>query len=231
MALSVSRRSRESRVFSTGFQNLDAQLTHRGLPPGVLVAVSGPPNSTIEHFLYNLLNGHSTIYFTTGRTAEIVESTVRELFEDIELTFVDVAEEDDPALSIEEFLGENSIDDDQVVVIDSVDVLETIEQIRYREFFRTLAGAIRDAGSLGLIHVPTIGESVTEELNPETRQITLSLTDVHFTIDHVETKEIVEDRLFVPKLYGKHGIDRRDFGLRTDDDGLRMFVDAKGKVR
>jgi KaiC/GvpD/RAD55 family RecA-like ATPase len=177
----------------TGISALDREL-EGGIPPGSIVALTAPPASQSELFLYELTGERGTLYLTLDRTSDAVsktleaapmatgDPTVRDVTGDAPL---------DNASRLVAALPESSN-----LIVDPVDVLERLDPARYRNFLNELQNHIYNTGGLALLH-GLDGRDV-----PRLRDTTEHMADVVFQLETVVNGDRVENRLAVPKFRG-----------------------------
>jgi KaiC/GvpD/RAD55 family RecA-like ATPase len=177
----------------TGISALDREL-EGGIPPGSVVALTAPPASQAELFLYELAGERGTLYLTLDRTSDAVrdslgsapvaigDTTVRDVTGDAPL---------DNASRLVSALPESSN-----LIVDPIDVLERRDPTRYRNFLNELQNHIYNTGGLALLH-GLDGRDV-----PALRDTTEHMADVVFQLETVTNGDRVENRLTVPKFRG-----------------------------
>ena len=178
----------------TGIDVLDRKLDG-GIPAGSMVALSAPPNSQAELFLYELTATRGTLWLSLNRTAEAVTDS-------IETT---PTETGDP--TVRHISGEAPLDnagklvsalpETSNLIVDPLDVLESQEPpSRFRSFMNDLQNHIFNTNSLAILHCLE-GRSV-----PPLRDTTEHFADVVFHLQTDITGDEVENRLSIPKFRG-----------------------------
>jgi KaiC/GvpD/RAD55 family RecA-like ATPase len=177
----------------TGISALDRELGG-GIPSGSIVALTAPPASQAELFLYELTGERGTLYLTLDRTSDAVSSsieaaptptgdpTVRDVSGDAPL---------DNASRLVTALPESSN-----LIVDPIDVLERRDPARYRNFLNELQNHIYNTGGIALMHCLD-GRNV-----PKLRDTTEHMADVILQLETVRNGDRVENRLAVPKFRG-----------------------------
>ena len=177
----------------TGISALDRELGG-GIPSGSIVALTAPPASQAELFLYELIGERGTLYLTLDRTSDAVSNS-------IEATQIATS---DP--TIRDVTGDAPLDnasrlvaalpESSNLIIDPVDVLERQDPARYRNFLNELQNHIYNTGGLALLNCLD-GHDV-----PPLRDTTEHMADVVFQLETVRNGDRIENRLAVPKFRG-----------------------------
>jgi KaiC/GvpD/RAD55 family RecA-like ATPase len=178
---------------STGISVLDRQL-NGGLPGGSVVAYRAPPDSQGELLLFELADTRETLYLTTDRT----EQAVRDTLEDSPATTRDVRVKyvsgDAPLENTRQLFRD--VTGESNLIVDPVDVLESTDRARYRNFLNTLSNHMHNTGGVAVLHCLD-GAHV-----PEQRDTTLHMADAVFDLQvAVDGTELVT-HLAVPKFRG-----------------------------
>jgi KaiC/GvpD/RAD55 family RecA-like ATPase len=177
----------------TGIDVLDRKLDG-GIPAGSMVALTADPASQAELFLYEITATRGTLYISLDRTGDAVtESITNSPAATGSPTVRDVAGEAplDNAAKLVSALPESSN-----LIIDPLNVLETQEPARFRNFMNELQNHIYNTGSLALLHCLD-GHRI-----PELRDTTLHMSDIVFDLKTIESGDNIENRLAVPKFRG-----------------------------
>jgi KaiC/GvpD/RAD55 family RecA-like ATPase len=178
----------------TGIDVLDRKLGG-GIPEGSLVALTAPPASQAELFLYELTATRGTLYLSLDRTAQAVTESIEQT----------PAETGDP--TVRHITGEAPLDnagklvsalpETSNLIVDPLDVLESQEPpSRFRSFMNDLKNHITNTGSLGIVHCLE-GRGV-----PPLRDTTEHFADVVFELQTTTDSDEVENRLAIPKFRG-----------------------------
>ncbi|MFB6169598.1 MAG: RAD55 family ATPase [Haloarculaceae archaeon] len=182
-----------SERLQTGIDVLDRKL-NGGLPAGSIVALSAPPASQAELFLYELTATRATLYLSLDRSRDAVADT----FESTPTqtgspTIRDVSGEAplDNAAKLVTALPESSN-----LILDPVNVLEEQDKPRYRSFMNELQNHIQNTGGLAILHCLDSYEP------PKGRDTTLHMADVVFELSTEQSGDQIENRLAVPKFRG-----------------------------
>lgn len=175
----------------TGIDVLDRKL-EGGIPAGSIVALTASPASQAELFLYEITATRGTLYLSLNRTGDAVSASIdRSPAATGDPTVRDVAGEAplDNATKLVSALPESSN-----LIVDPLDVLETQEAPRYRNFLNELQNHIYNTGSLALLHCLE-GHEV-----PPLRDTTLHMSDIVFDLETRVNGDRIENRLTVPKF-------------------------------
>jgi hypothetical protein len=178
----------------TGIDVLDRKLGG-GIPEGSLVALTAPPASQAELFLYELTATRGTLYLSLDRTTQAVTESIEQT----------PAETGDP--TVRHITGEAPLDnagklvsalpETSNLIVDPLDVLESQEPpSRFRSFMNDLKNHITNTGSLGIVHCLE-GRGV-----PPLRDTTEHFADVVFELQTTTDSDEVENRLAIPKFRG-----------------------------
>ena len=177
----------------TGIDALDRQLDG-GLPGGSLVAYCAPPASQSELLLYELTAARDTLYLTTERT----EDAVGDAFErsqcptgDPKIRYVAAdAPLENARRLFRSLAGETNL------IVDPVDVLERVDENRYRNFLNELRNHMFNTGGVAVLHC------LSSEHSAPARTTTQHMADVVLDITMEYNGADVETRLAVPKFRG-----------------------------
>jgi KaiC/GvpD/RAD55 family RecA-like ATPase len=177
----------------TGIEVLDRKLDG-GIPAGSIVALTAEPASQAELFLYELTATRGTLYISLDRTGDAVSDSIADSPTATgSPTVRDVAGEAplDNAAKLVSALPESSN-----LIVDPLNILETQEPARFRNFMNELQNHIYNTGSLALLHCLD-GYSI-----PPLRDTTLHMADIVFDLKTIESGDNIENRLAVPKFRG-----------------------------
>lgn len=199
---------------STGMEVLDRRLDG-GLQPGSVVALVAGPAMQSEALLQEIVKMRPTLYMTTVREPESIESDLarldtdevvvkhagnRQTLDNEALTKLtgsrsaaSVLPRDDTLL--DDVLGFVEKCDQQAnVILDQMNPLEeTDDKQAYRDTLTKLKSRMRATGSLGVMHC------ITLEDVPPFRDVTLSIADVVVELDLVSTSNKSEYQIRIPK--------------------------------
>lgn len=210
-------------TLTTGMQSLDQQLEGNGLYAGTVVTIVAPPNSSSEHLLYNMVGGRETFYLSTVRDPTTIKETLDIISPDMTNTDIQYIDDFLPTNKARQQLEDADLPDRGSIVVDPVNFFERDDPAAYRKFLQTFVRRVKETDSIGILHANT------EPTDPALRWLTLQMSDAIFTIKHQETSEGVEDRLLIPKLYGKQTLSERSFKLPQDlviDVGTKESIKA-----
>lgn len=177
----------------TGVEVLDRKLDG-GIPAGSVVALSASPASQAELFLYELTATRGTLYLSLSRRSDAVSASIQQAD----------TKTGDP--TVRDITGEAPIDnvtklvsalpESSNLIIDPVDVLETHEPGRFRNFMNELQNQIYNTGSLAFLHC------LDGEEPPPLRDTTMHMSDVVFDLRTQLAGDEIENRLSIPKFRG-----------------------------
>lgn len=177
----------------TGIDVLDRKLDG-GLPAGSVVALTAPPASQAELFLYELTATRGTLYLSLDRTGDAVGTTIDTIETRTgEPTVRDVGG-DAPLDNATKLVS--ALPDSSNLIVDPMDVLERQEPPRFRNFMNDLQNHIYNTDSLAMLHCLD-GFDV-----PRMRDTTMHMADVVFQLETRMKGDNVENRLAVPKFRG-----------------------------
>ena len=190
---------------STGIEALDRAL-NGGVPPGRLVSFAVSADTQGELFVKQIAAQHDSLYLSTLRPEWEVEETVRDHLQQVDPegagrieTRVHSLDSDGRLQAAREYL--EYIDDRSVVVIDSVDELETADESEYVEFIHELKRRLWETRSVGLL-VCFEGEA-----EPSARRITFRLSDIVWQLRRSVQTGSIEYLLVVSKYRGGRALD------------------------
>ena len=178
---------------TTGLGMLDRRLGG-GIPAGSVVALSAPPASQIELFLYNAAAAHDTTYLSFYRPEETIEGNIQETIPRADGYTVRRLPREDPIEAAIDAIA--SAPKGTNVVVDPHTVAEQQGRERLVEFVNELGRRVEEAGSIALLNCPA-GDHA-----PELRGTTEYLADVVFQLETVVSGSQIENRLAVPKFRG-----------------------------
>ncbi|SFR68968.1 RAD55 family ATPase [Halogeometricum limi] len=181
---------------TTGITVLDRELGG-GLPEGSIVALLADPASQSELFLYELSAVRGTLYLTTIRSGQAVNDAIARAPRSGSPTVRDVGGEAplDAANKLVHDLPERSN-----LVVDVVDVLESTDPVRYRQFLNSLQTHMVNTGGIAVLH----GMKGDAHAN---RRYTKHMSDVVFDLQTSIDGAEIENRLAVPKFRGGRALE------------------------
>lgn len=187
-----------TRRLSTGVDVLDRKL-NGGIPVGNVVALSAPPVSQSELFMYELASMRETLYITTEREVTAIEDILAST--GVQTGGVEVVriEAGDSAAAIEDSVAE--LPSESNVIIDPVRQLERPDTADYRSVLNTVRARTRATDSVALLHCLD-GRAV-----PPARDLTEYMADLVFDISTVQAGDSLETHLAVPKFRGGQALD------------------------
>jgi len=184
-------------TLDTGIDVLDRKL-NGGVPPGSLALLSADPASQSEQFLYELTTPRHTLYLTTARPTDAVESALGDAGGAVDGTAI-------YSLDERPLKRAHSLVSDcprrTTVIIDTVDMLEDTEGSRFLRFLNSVRGELRTKDGFAVLHGMD-GRQV-----PVQRDITEYLADIIFELSTEVRGESIENRLIVPKFRGGEPFD------------------------
>ncbi|OYR59458.1 RAD55 family ATPase [Halorubrum halodurans] len=178
----------------TGIPVLDRELDG-GLPAGCVVALTADPASQSELFLNTFAGVRETLYLTTVRSADAVESGLSGSSVETGDPVVEAVHGEGPIEDARGFLP--SVPDDGTVIVDSVGPLEDASTPRYRSLLSDLGDRVRETDATAVLHALEAGGGRSRN-----RVVTEQVADVVFDLRTVVTGTAIENRLAVPKFRG-----------------------------
>jgi DNA repair protein RadA/Sms len=178
----------------TGIPVLDRELDG-GLPAGSVVALTADPASQSELFLNTFAGVRETLYLTTVRSAEAIESGLSESSVETGDPVVEAVDGEDPIEDARERLS--SVPDDGTLIVDSAEPLEDASLLRYRSLLSDLGDRVEETDATAVLHALETGGERSRN-----RVVTEQVADVVFDLRTVVTGTAIENRLAVPKFRG-----------------------------
>lgn len=178
---------------STGIDVLDRRLGG-GLPAGSVVAFSAPPASQGELLLYELTSARPTLYLTTDRTEQAVKDAIDNCLAPTGDPRIQYVSGDAPLENARRLF--RNISGEANLIIDPVDVLERLDETRYRNFLNAIQNHMANIGGMTVLHCLS-GADV-----PEMRDTTQHMADVIFDLNVEVQSGDVETKLGVLKFRG-----------------------------
>lgn len=185
--------------FHTGIQSLDRELP-RGIPPGSLLMVKAKPDTQSELLLQSFVNDSTAIYITTLRSKDAVEEQIENADFLTKRPQVYGVDQGSPLDDLKEHL--TSLPEDCYIIIDSIDILEEEDSIRYQNFLTNLQEHMLKTGSVAILH----GYKYDGE-EPRNRTITEGISDIIFNLMFEENSGEIETKLIVSKFRGGKALD------------------------
>lgn len=183
---------------TTGIEALDRHLGG-GIPPGRIVTYIAPPDTQSELLLKRIAATHNCLYLSTLRPRWEVDEEVKD--------FVQKAQIDgrgNPSVRIEQLDPDawmtsardhvDRLEENSVVVIDSINELEELEKGRYVQFVDAVKRRLWDTGSVGLFY------GIDEDPSPALRSVTLRRADLIWQIRRSVRPGEVEHLLVITKF-------------------------------
>jgi KaiC/GvpD/RAD55 family RecA-like ATPase len=202
---------------STGMGPVDRQLSG-GIRPGSLLAITAGPNTQSESLLHQLIGTRPTLYLTTLRRVEAVESGLPDSVTDNVYVQSVSQEQSMDSEFLREVTGSGSynptfssadsivdsvyeivsnIDRDINVIVDPMNPLEeTGNSEVYREVLNEIKSTMLETGSLGVLHC------ITMDGPPVLRDITLTISDMVWELELTASKDELEYKMTIPKNRG-----------------------------
>lgn len=180
-------------AFSTGIDVLDRKLDG-GIPVGQVVALSAPPSSQSELFLYDLAAERPTVYLTTERTGDATSDALTHSGVDPTAISIQSIGDDDPLAQATRIIQE--LPNRSNCIIDPVGLLERQDETAYRTFLNRLKAQTVETESVSLLHCLD-GRYVSRA-----RDITEYVADIVFDLTREQNGETIEYTLSVPKFRG-----------------------------
>lgn len=189
----------------TGITALDRELTG-GIPTGSIVSVSAHPASQAELLLYTMSMkgdrelGRDTYYITTERSSSAIRDSYNRSPTNSEVPNILDVDAESPLDSASDRI--KVIPEDSNVIIDTVNVLEDADPVRYRRFLNQLQTHMINTGGIAMLYALD-GESAI----PDNRDITLNMSDLVFDLETRREGGEVINELAVPKFRGGRALD------------------------
>lgn len=177
---------------STGIDVLDRRLDG-GLPVGSVVAYTAPPASQSELLLFELTRPRDTLYLSTKRTEQAVKDAFERTRAPTGSPRVRYVAGDAPLENARRYFRD--VEGQSNLVIDPVDVLETQDESRFRNFLNDLQNHMHNIEGLAVLHC-------LKGTPPPLRDTTLHMADVVFDLQMDVEGTDVETQLVVPKFRG-----------------------------
>jgi KaiC/GvpD/RAD55 family RecA-like ATPase len=189
----------------TGIDELDRKLGG-GVPPGGIVALTAPPVSQSELFLYEVATAGSTVYLTTERSVATVRTVLDEAAADgIDADVTGVDDVADAAEAVADLPSAST------VIVDPVAPLERGDGDDYLQFLNRLKARLRETDSTALLHC------LDRRTVPPTRDTTEYVADIVFELTTEVHGDALENYLTVPKFRGGSALEERiKLHLATD---------------
>lgn len=178
----------------TGIPVLDRELDG-GLPPGSVVVLKAGPASQSELFLNTFAGVRESLYLTTVRSVDAVESGLSASSVETGDPVVEAVEGEDPIESVRTYL--ESVPEDGTLILDSTEPLEDTDPIRFRSLLTDLGGRVDEADATAFLHALKSGGERSRN-----RIATEQVADVVFDLRTMVTGTAIENRLAVPKFRG-----------------------------
>jgi len=203
---------------ATGIDVLDRKLGG-GVPLGGVVALSAPPASQSELFLYEFATTRETVYLSTVRTPETVEEALDA--QEIESTSIETVHVDPgrPLAHASELVDELAAGTN--VVVDPMGPLEEGQAAAYRRFLAELKHRTIEDGNVVFLHC------LREPEPPDKRRLTNYVADIVFELETETEGQSVVNRLTVPKFRGGQSVEdviKLDLTSEVEVDVSRNIV-------
>ncbi|WP_332899410.1 MULTISPECIES: RAD55 family ATPase [unclassified Haladaptatus] len=182
-----------SKRLPTGIDVLDRKLGG-GIPAGSIVALTAPPASQAELFLYELTAGRRTLYLTLDRTEQSVADSIVASSARTGKPTIRYVSGDAPLDRAAQMV--KSLPEESNLIIDPINILEEQEAPRYRNFLNELQNHIYNTGGLAVVH-GLEGRNV-----PALRDTTEHMVDVIFQLETKVQGDQIVNKLAVPKFRG-----------------------------
>lgn len=199
---------------STGMQPVDRQLSG-GIKPGSLLAINAGPSTQSESLLHKIIGTRPTLYLTTLRKVEAVESGLPKPLRDNVFVKSVAQQQSMDNEFLREVTGSGSynptfgssdsivdavyeiisnIDRDINVIVDPTNPLEESENKDvYREVLNELKATMLETNGLGVLHC------IRAEESPALRDTTLTISDVVWELELSTKMDNQEYELTIPK--------------------------------
>lgn len=182
----------------TGIDALDRKLGG-GFPLGTVTVLSASPASQSELLLYEFAAARQTTYLSTIRPADDVAGVLENRgvsAEQVETVRVDPEEPIDHAHA-----ALSELDAGRILVVDPIDVLESGDEGRYREFLAELKGQIAETASVAIVRC------LSDDPVPDRRRETLDVADIVLELATEVHGDSITNRLTVPKFRGGQSVE------------------------
>lgn len=188
--------------FYTGIQPLDRELPD-GIPEGSMLVLKARPDTQSELVLQTFANNSDTVYITTHRDKSIVED---KLETSPYLSSMPHVIQVDPASPLDDLNQKvHSFPEDCYIIIDAVDLVEDLDQDRYRNFLNDLQNHLANTESVGILHAYKYPDE--NQNPPSNRFLTEAISDIVFNLRFSEDSGDVETKLIVSKFRSGKALD------------------------
>lgn len=201
----------------TGIDIIDRKLGG-GIPGGAIVTLSASAASQSELFLYEFSGARRTVYLSTIRTEQTVESTLANRGVDLDAVEVVRIDPEAPLDHARDLLDDLPAETN--VVVDPMSVLEECDG-DYRRFLADLRRRTGEGGNVALLHC------LREGATPTHRRDTLHVADLAFELSTEVDGQSVVNRLTVPKFRGGQSVEdvlKLDLTSEVEVDMSRNIV-------
>lgn len=185
-------------IVSTGHDVLDRELGG-GLPSGSIVVLDADPVSQSELLLQAFSGVRDTVYITSQRTKAAVRDGYKRTNPEYNVPRLVEVEGEDPLDSAEKIV--QTIPEDTTVIIDTINVLEDEDPIRYRRFMNQLQTHMINTGGIAVLY------ALSGQYVPENRDITHGMSDVIFDLKTAVDGTDIVNTLSIPKYRGGRALD------------------------
>lgn len=178
-------------TFRTGIEVLDRKLGD-GIPLGTVTVLSASPASQSELLLYEFATARETVYLSTIRPGDSVDDTLDGHDVDLETVETVRVDPEEPLDHAHTVLSE--LDSRVTLIVDPVDVLESSDDDRYRQFLGELKGHVSGTSNVAIVHC------LSDEPIPDRRRDTLHVADIVFELTTEVHGDSIVNQLTVPKF-------------------------------
>lgn len=185
---------------STDIESIDRYLGG-GIPMGRILCFIAPPDTQGELLVKQLAAAHNCLYLSTLRPKWEVQEEVTDHVQKSDRpragrTSVQIEQLDPDAWLDDARRYVEGIDDNSIVVIDSVNELEALEKARYVRFIDDVKRRLWDTGSVGLFY------GIEDDPPPAQRAVTLRRADLVWQLRRSVQPGEVQHLLVISKFRG-----------------------------
>jgi len=167
----------------------------------VALLLKARPDTQSELILQKFANDSDSIYITTTRNEATVETKLKDSrFLSNMPHIIDI----DPSSPLDDLNKKlHSFPENCYIIIDAIDMIENLDQERYRKFLNDLQNHLENTESVGVLHA----YKYQNEEPPENRFLTEGIVDIVFNLKFNEDGGDVENKLIVSKFRGGRALE------------------------
>jgi archaellum biogenesis ATPase FlaH len=185
-------------LVSTGHDVLDRQIGG-GIPSGSLVVLDVDPMSQAELLLQAFSGVRDTVYVTSQRSKAAVRDGYKRTNPNYRVPQLLEIDGEDPIDSASEII--KTVPEDTTLIIDTINVLEDDDPVRYRRFMNQLQTHMINTGGVAVLY------ALSGEFVPQNRDTTHGMADVIFRLETTVSGSDMVNTLSVPKYRGGRALD------------------------